>query len=67
MAVQWWPSDSLGTLTGVLREFHLFAAQGNAFSVSSRARRKSTLTPTTVNLSHIFPTDTVGIGKLSFV
>ena len=44
-----------------------FAAQGNAFSVSSRARRKSSLTPTTVNLSHIFPTDTVGIGKLSFV
>lgn len=31
MAVQWWPSDSLGTLTGVLRDFHLFAAQGNAF------------------------------------
>lgn len=29
MAVQWWPSDSLGTLTGVLRDFH-FAAQRNA-------------------------------------
>lgn len=29
MAVQWWPSDSLGTLTDVLRDFH-FAAQRNA-------------------------------------
>ena len=30
MAVEWWPSDSLGTQTGVLRDFHFFAAQRNA-------------------------------------